>query len=97
VHDREVEDMARHAGSESELDPTWDEAVAEFESGEPAGLARSPRTLLIYYRYVDDRWQVSAPELEGFYVSAVSLPAARKLVSAELADYLDPLVKLDNA
>jgi hypothetical protein len=91
----DVEDMARHVESETEPDPTWEEAAAEFEAGEPVELARSPRTLVIDYRYSDDRWRATTSALAGFVVSAASLPEAKALVAAELAEYLDPAVKLD--
>lgn len=87
--------MARHVESESEPDPTWEEAVAEFEAGEPVELVRSPRKVMIDYRYIDDRWWATSSALAGFVVSAASLPEAKALVAAELAGYLDPAVRLD--
>ena len=87
--------MARHVERDSGSDPTWDEAVAGFEAGQPAELARSPRTVAIEYRYADGRWWATSPELTGFALCASSLPEVKSLVADKLVAYLDPAVKLE--
>lgn len=89
-----VEDMAKLPEQDSEPDPTWEEAVAEFEAGQPVELIRSPRALLIEYRYADGRWLATSPRLTGLSVSAASLPEAKTLVAESLDGYLDPAASL---
>lgn len=89
-----VEDMAKLPVQDSEPDPTWEEAVAEFEAGQPVELIRSPRSLVIEYRYADGRWLATSPRLTGLSVSAASLPEAKTLVAESLEGYLDPAVSI---
>lgn len=87
--------MARDVGNDADPDPTWEEAVAEFEAGEPVELVRSPRKLMIEYKYADGYWRATIPGLTGFTVTAASLPQAKARVGADLATYLDSAVELD--
>lgn len=94
---KDVDDMARQSGQDSEPDPTWEEAVAEFEAGRAVALTRSRRQLVIEYRYADGSWRATSPGLMGFSVSAASLPEAKVLAAGSLAAYLDPAVSIEES
>ena len=89
-----MEDMER-AQDAQEPEPSLDELLARFEAGKPVKLARSPRRLVVEYRYVGGHWQATSPELTGFEVSGPSLHEIRQIAKADLAGYLDPAVTLD--
>ena len=91
-----VEDMSvsqRQDGTEPE--PRWEDAIAEWDAGEPADLERPPRKVTIVYRYVDGQFHATSPELTGFHVTGGSLDEIKQLVRADLGDYLDSSVELD--
>jgi hypothetical protein len=68
--------MDNVAGSQNEEpEPSLDEMVAAFEAGEPVELVRSPRKLIVEYRYEDGHWVATSPRLKGFEVSGPSLSA----------------------
>lgn len=90
-----VEDMVEHASDEGGREPTWEEAKAVFTSSRPATLVRSPRKLIVEYRYSDRRWHATSPDLTSFDVSGQSLHETRQMAKEHLAGFLDPAVKLD--
>jgi hypothetical protein len=91
-----VEDMDVHdRQDDAEPGPSWEDAVAEWDAGEPADLERLPRKITILYRYIDGRFHATSPDLTGFEVSGPSLHETTQLVRANLRDYLDPAVELD--
>ena len=71
---------------------TWEDARAGFE---PAELVRGPRSLTVNYRHIGDRWTATSPELDGFEVSASTLPQLKTAVRAVLDDWLDPAVQVN--
>lgn len=89
-----VEDVMEYPLDDAEPEPTWDEAVAAFEAGRQVDLVRSPRKLIIEYRYADGSWHATSPDLASFEMSGSSLYGIRQQVKAELQDYLDPAVTL---
>lgn len=91
-----VEDMSvsqRQDGPEP--DPSWEGALADWDAGEPADLKRPSRKVTIVYRYIDCQFQASSPDLTGFHVTGQSLHEIKQLVRADLGDYLDSSVELD--
>lgn len=80
-------------GDESAL--TWERAVAEFEAATPGEVVRAPRTIMVIYNYADGRWHASSPSLSGFEAHGGSLAETQQAVRADLGDYLDPAVGLD--
>jgi predicted RNase H-like HicB family nuclease len=90
-----MDDMAEFRHGDEEPEPGLDEMIAAFEAAEPAELVRSPRRLVVEYRYEDGRWRAASPDLAGFGASGPSLHEIRQLVREDLAGYLDPAVELD--
>jgi hypothetical protein len=84
-----------HASEEGGREPTWEEAKAALASSRPAALVRSPRKLVVEYRYCDRRWHATSPGLTGFDVSGPSLHETRQMAKEHLAGFLDPAVALD--
>jgi len=70
---------------------TWEEARAGFE---PAELIRGQRSLTVEYRHHDGRWTATSPDLDGFEVSASTLPQLKTAAQAVLDDWLDPAVQV---
>jgi hypothetical protein len=91
VEDMDVDDRQ----DDAEPSPSWDEAVAEWDAGEPADLERPPRKITILYRYNNGRFHATSPDLTGFEVPGPSLHETKQLVRAALKDYLDPAVELN--
>lgn len=89
-----VSNVATSGPGGDDREPTWQEAVAEFEAAQPVELARSARKILVIYRYVDGRFLARSPELRGFEVSDSSLRGARELAHEALCAYLDPAVEI---
>jgi predicted RNase H-like HicB family nuclease len=90
-----MEDMdvdKRHDDDRPDL--SWEDAVAEFEGGEPVELVRPPRKVTIVYRYTDGQFYASSPDLTGFEVSGASLHETRQLAKQDLAGYLDAAIEL---
>jgi hypothetical protein len=79
---------------DNEPDPTWEEAIAAFRAATPARVVRPPRQLTVVYRYADGTFTATSPDLRGFKVSGSSLYEAQQLVRDDLADFLDPVVKV---
>jgi predicted RNase H-like HicB family nuclease len=79
---------------QGEREPTWDEAVAAFEAAEPVELVRSPRKIVVTYRYADGSFVATSPALTGFEVAGSSLHEARLRAKEALAAYLDPVVEV---
>jgi hypothetical protein len=71
---------------------TWEDARAGFE---PAELVRGPRSLTVNYRHIEGRWTATSPDLDGFEVSASTLPQLKTAVRAVLDDWLDPAVQVN--
>jgi hypothetical protein len=71
---------------------TWEEARAGFE---PAQLVRGERTLAVEYRQDGNRWTATSPDLDGFEVSASTLPHLKTAARAVLDGWLDPAVLVD--
>lgn len=94
-HDEVVEKMTEYQQDDSEPEPSWDEAVAAFGSGEPVDLIRPNRKIVINYRYEDGRVHASSPDLTGFEVMGPTLYETKRLVRIDLAGYLDSGVELD--
>jgi hypothetical protein len=91
-----VEDMDVHERQDNTgPDPSWEDAVAEWDAGEPVDLERPRRKLTIQYRYIDGRFYATSPDLTGFEVSGPSLYETTQLVRADLQDFLDCTVELD--
>jgi hypothetical protein len=89
-----VEDMhVDERQDDNEPDLSWEDAVAEFEAGEPVELVRPPRKITIVYRYTDGRFYATSPDLTGFEVSGPNLYETKQLVREDLARYLDPTVE----
>lgn len=74
---------------------TWEQAMAEFESAMPGEVARAPQTIIVIYQYHGGRWLASSPSIRGFEARGESLAETRLAVRADLGDYLDPAVALD--
>ena len=70
---------------------TWEEARAGFE---PAELVRGQRNLTVEYRHHEDHWTATSPDLDGFSVSASTLPQLKTAARAVLDDWLDPAVQV---
>jgi hypothetical protein len=70
---------------------TRDEARAGFE---PAELVRGQRSLTVEYRHHEDHWTATSPDLDGFAVSASTLPQLKTAARAVLDDWLDPAVQV---
>jgi|SRR5215471_824328 len=70
---------------------TWEEARAGFE---PAELIRGERTLTVEYRQDGNRWTATSPDLDGFEVSASTLPHLKTAARAVLDNWLDPVVQV---
>jgi hypothetical protein len=70
---------------------TWEEARAGFK---PAELVRGKRSLTVEYRWDGDRWTATSSDLDGFEVSALSLPQLKTAARAVLDDWLDPAVQV---
>jgi hypothetical protein len=87
--------MAEYPQDDHQSEPTWDEAVAAFGTGEPVDLVRPARKIVIVYRYLDNQFHATSPDLTGFEVTGPSLHETKKLVRTDLARYLDPAVELD--
>jgi len=86
-----MEDMESMPGSGKSEPATWEEARAGFE---PAELVRGARTLTVEYRQDGHRWTATSPDLDGFEVSASTLPQLKTAARAILNDWLDPAVKV---
>ena len=89
---RVVTDMG--TDMEDEREPTWDEAVAEFDAAVPVESTRSPRTITVVYRYADGIFTATSPEIKGFRTTGPSLYETRGLVQQDLERFLDPAVKV---
>lgn len=70
---------------------TWEDARAGFEPGE---LVRGRRSLTVEYRHHGDRWIATSPDLDGFEVSASTLPQLKTAAQAVLDGWLDPAVQV---
>jgi hypothetical protein len=79
---------------DDEDDPTWDEAVAAFDAATPVELLRSPRQVTVVYRYADDVFTATSPELRGFRITGRSLHEAKALVRHDLEGFLDPAIEV---
>ncbi len=86
--------MTEYSQDYDESEPSWDEAVAAFGSGEPVDLVRPNRKIVIDYRYEDSRVHATSPDLTGFEVMGSTLYGTKKLVRIDLARYLDSGVEL---
>jgi hypothetical protein len=71
---------------------TWEEARAGFE---PAQLVRAERTLTVECRQDGNRWTATSPDLDGFEVSASTLPRLKTAARAVLDGWLDPAVVVE--
>jgi hypothetical protein len=71
---------------------TWEEARAGFE---PAELVRAQRSLTVEYHHHGDHWTATSPDLDGFEVSASTLPQLKTAARAVLDDWLDPAVQVN--
>lgn len=90
-----VEDMqVNQRPDDNEPDLSWEDAVAEFDAGEPVELVRPPRKLAIVYRYTDGRFYATSPDLTGFEVSGPNLYETKRRVREDLERYLDTNVEL---
>jgi hypothetical protein len=85
----EVVDVMPESGKDKPL--TWEEARVGFQ---PAELVRGDRSLTVEYRWQGDRWTATSPDLDGFEVSASSLPQLKTAARAILDDWLDPAVQV---
>lgn len=85
VHDRQ---------DDTAPEPNWADALAEWDATEPAELVRPPRSLVITYRY-DGRFHATSPDITGFAVTGPTLDETRRLVRADLEDFLDGNVSLE--
>jgi hypothetical protein len=71
---------------------TWEEARSGFE---PAELVRGKRSLTVEYRHHGDHWTATSSDLDGFEVSASTLPQLKTAARAVLDDWLDPAVQVN--
>lgn len=78
-----------------EVPLTREQVVAEFEAATPGEVVRTPRSIMVIYRYEGGRWHASSPRLRGFEIHGNSLDETQRAVRADLSDYLDPAVRLD--
>lgn len=78
-----------------ELDPTWEEALATFEKGEPVELIRHPVTLVIELSDRWDCWRASSPQLTGFLLYADTRELAEANARKELEPWLGDHVTLE--
>lgn len=86
--------MTGHPHSGNEPEPSWDEAVAAFGSGEAVDLIRPNRKVVIDYGFENHHIRATSPDLTGFEAIGSTLDEARRLVRASLARYLDSGVEL---
>jgi hypothetical protein len=85
----EVVDVMPESGKDKQV--TWEEARAGFQ---PAEVVRGDRGLTVEYRWQGNRWTATSPDLDGFEVSASSLPQLKTAARAVLDDWLDPAVQV---
>lgn len=91
-----VEDMGLHEDQgKGQSDLSWEDAAAEWDAGEEVELERPHRKITIQYRYVDGRFIATSPDLTGFEVTGPSLYETTQLVRADLQEFLDNTVELD--
>jgi hypothetical protein len=88
-----VEGVGRHM--EDDQEPTWEEAVAEFEAAAPVELVRPPRKFTVVYRYTDGIFTATSPALRSFELTGRSLHETRELVKRDLGEFLDPEVEVE--
>jgi hypothetical protein len=70
---------------------TWEEARTGFK---PAELVRGKRSLTVEYRHHSSHWTATSSDLDGFEVSASTLPQLKIAARAILDDWLDPAVQV---
>jgi hypothetical protein len=85
----EVMDVMSESGKDKPV--TWEEARVGFQ---PAELVRGDRSLTVEYRWQGNRWTATSPDLDGFEVSASSLPQLKTAARAVLDGWLDPAVQV---
>jgi hypothetical protein len=78
-------------GSGKSEPATWEEARAGFR---PSELVRGQRTLTVEYRQNGNRWTATSPDLDGFEVSASTLPQLKTAARAIIDNWLDPAVQV---
>jgi hypothetical protein len=71
---------------------TWGEARG---GSEPAEVVRGQRSLTVEYRHHGDRWTATSPDLDGFEVTASTLPQLKADAHTVLDDWLDPSVQVN--
>jgi predicted RNase H-like HicB family nuclease len=82
-------------GLADEPAPSWEQAVAEFEAGEPGEVVPAPQTIMVIYQYLAGKWHAYSPSIKGFEAQGRSFAETRAAVRADLGGYLHPLVALD--
>lgn len=88
-----VSDVGADIGDERE--PSWEEAIAEFNDATPVELSRSPRAITVVYRYADHIFTATSPDIKGFRVAGPSLHETRGLVRQDLERFLDQAVTIE--
>jgi hypothetical protein len=87
-----VTEMGRNV--EDEREPTWDEALAALEAATPVQVVRSPREVIVVYRYADGIFRATSPNVTGLRITGTSLHETRGLVRQDLERFLDPAVEV---
>jgi hypothetical protein len=90
-----VDTVEGRPGDDGDPELSWDDAAAVFGTGTSVELVRPARKVVILYRYADDQFHATSPDLTGFEVTGPTLYETKRLVRADLARYLDPAVALD--
>lgn len=78
-----------------EVPLTREQLVAAFDAATPGEVIRTPRSIMVIYRYAGGRWHASSPQLRGFEAHGDSLAETQRAAQEDLSDYLDPAVWLD--
>jgi hypothetical protein len=75
-------------------DPTWEEALAEFNDALPVELERSPRKITVVYRFTGGGFAATSPDLRGFRVTGRTLREVKAAARHDLQGFLDPAVEV---
>ena len=87
--------VERAVPGSSASDPSWDEAVAAFGSGEPVELIRPARTLVIDVAHIGNCWIATSSQLAGFRQIGKDRAAVEMAAGEDLAGWLDSAVTVE--
>src|SRR5262245_42911300 len=87
-----VKDMG--TDTDDAREPTWEEALAEFNDALPVELERSPRKITVVYRFTGDGFVATSPDLKGFRATGRTLREVKAAATQDLQSFLDPAVEV---